>query len=88
MTWTIERIATWRRIERARAGEARMIAAAPSLISEQSVSRRGAAISGLLGDTWLQCSKSITRCICASGLAMALAWFFTAIAAIDASGLW
>ncbi|MNR17171.1 hypothetical protein D3C85_1338150 [compost metagenome] len=65
-----------------------MIAAAPSLISEQSVRRSGGAISGLPWDTLLQCSKSITRCICARGLAMALAWFFTAIAAIEAKGLW
>jgi hypothetical protein len=64
------------------------MAAAPSVISEQSVRRSGSAMYGLLSDTVLQCSKLIALCICARGLLNALAWFFAAIYAIDISGLW
>ncbi|MNP81449.1 hypothetical protein D3C76_1798050 [compost metagenome] len=67
------RIATARRNCLARLADAKRIAAAPSVTSEQSVKRSGWAMQGLLSDTVLQCSKLIALCICAKGLAMALA---------------
>lgn len=54
-------------------------AAAPSEISEQSVTRSGSATIGFLSDTVLQKSKPTSLRMSASGLFTPLRWFFAAI---------